>query len=45
MQKTVDEMGTAWKDKLHEHYGLIGHPIKHHLECHHTNWYIENHVT
>jgi transposase InsO family protein len=36
LQKTINEMGTAWNDRL-MHYGLTKWPIKHHLGCHHIN--------
>jgi len=41
LQKTVNEMGTAWKIDYPMHYGLTEWPIKHHLECHHINWSME----
>ena len=37
LQKTINEMWTAWKDRLPDAYGLTERPIKHHLGCHHIN--------
>ena len=41
LQKTVNEMGTAWKDRHPMHYGPTERPIKHHWGCHHISWSME----
>jgi hypothetical protein len=38
LQKTVDEMGTVWRDRLHEALWAYVLPTRHHWVCHHTNW-------
>jgi hypothetical protein len=45
LQKTMDQMGIKWKDKLPEHFGLIRQLIKPPLQCLPTNWSTGRHVT
>jgi len=45
LQKTVNEMGTAWKDKLPDALGHTGQHTRPQLECLHTNWCMGRLVT
>jgi hypothetical protein len=41
LQKTINEMGKGWKNKLPMHFGHIGQLTKPPSACHHTNWSME----
>jgi transposase InsO family protein len=40
LQKTVNEMGTTWKDRLPDALWDTERPIRHHWACHHISWFM-----